>query len=134
MKPIMVGTMVSILLMPAVILVSSDAWSGCSVEQRIELGKQGYDKGEVEKACGNSGDDFWDILSRGVATGLANGLTNELNQALGGREKSNGASSATSGARACATTAGMCPLSGGPLGYPCYCQAWNGATFTGLSQ
>ena len=134
MKPIMVGTMVSILLVPAVILVSVDAWSGCSVEQRIELGKQGYDKGEVEKTCGNSGDDFWDILSRGVATGLANGLTNELNQALGSVRKAMVLRRLPVAHAPVPPLPGMCPLSGGPLGYPCYCQAWNGTTFTGLSQ
>jgi hypothetical protein len=136
MKHVMAITIVcSLLIVPILVLVHSDAWSGCTVQQRLELGNQGYDKAEVEKACSESGDDFWDILSKGLATGLANGLTSELNQALGGRQKNDtGATSSTSDASACITNAGTCPLSGGPIGYPCYCQAWNGATFTGLSR
>jgi hypothetical protein len=122
-------------VVPHVIWWQPAAWAGCTAQQRIELGNQGYDKAEVEKACNSDGADFWEILSKGIATGLANGLTNELNQALGLQENNNAETTpAISGARACITNAGVCPLSGGPVGYPCYCQAWNGATFTGLSK
>ena len=72
------------LIVPALMLVDSDAWSGCTVEQRIELGKQGYDKEQVEKACNESDDNFWDNLRKAFAKVLANGLTNGLNKALGG--------------------------------------------------
>jgi hypothetical protein len=84
MKHVMTVIILCSLVVPVLVLVDSDAWSGCTIEQRIELGKQGYEKDEVEKACSDSGDDFWDTLSRGFATGLANGLTNGLNKALEG--------------------------------------------------
>jgi hypothetical protein len=102
MKHVMAVTILCSLVAPAVVLVDSDAWSGCTVEQRIELGKQGYGKDEVGKACSDSGDDFWDTLSRGFATELANGLTNGLNKALDGAGNSY-ASSATNGATMCST-------------------------------
>jgi hypothetical protein len=133
MKHVMAVTILCSLVVPAVVLVDSDAWSGCTVEQRIELGKQGYGKDEVGKACSDSGDDFWDTLSRGFATGLANGLTNGLNKALQG-SGNDYASTATNGANMCATNYGTCPLSGGPVGYPCYCPGWNGSTITGISR
>jgi len=124
------------LIVPALVLVDSDAWSGCTVEQRIELGKQGYDKEQVEKACSESDDNFWDNLSKGFAKELANGLTNGLNKALGGsgNNENNYASSNANGAQLCSTNYGTCPLSGGPVGYPCYCPGWNGYTITGISK
>jgi hypothetical protein len=134
MKQLMAVIMVCALVVPVMVLVHSDAWSGCTIEQRIELGKQGYDKAEVKEACDDSGDDFWDILSKGLATGLANGLTSELNQARGSRENSKPAPAPASGATICETNYGTCPLSGGPIGYPCYCPGWNGYTFTGSSK
>jgi hypothetical protein len=81
-------------------------------------------------------DDFWDTLSQGLATGLANGLTNGLNKALGGggNNYTTNASSTTNGASMCQTNYGTCPLSGGPIGYPCYCPGWNGYTFTAISK
>ena len=106
----------SLLVFPAFVPVDSDAWSGCTVEQRIELSNQGYGKDEVEKACS-----------------YANGLTNGLNKALGG-SGNNYASSATYSASMCSTNYGTCPLSGGPVGYPCYCPGWNGYTITGISK
>lgn len=136
MKHVMAVITLCSLIIPALVLVDSNAWSGCSIEQRIELGKQGYDKDRVDKTCGDSGDDFWEILSRGLATGLTNGLTNGLDRALGGTRNNyrNDASSPMNGASRCETNYGTCPLSGGPTGYPCYCPAWNGSTLMGISK
>jgi hypothetical protein len=136
MKQVMTVIILCSLVVPAFLLGGSDAWSGCTVDQRIELGNQGYGKDEVERACGDSGDDFWGTLSRGLATGLANGLTNSLNKALGGSETNynTDAPSATNGATMCSTNYGTCPLSGGPVNYACYCRGWNGYTFTGISK
>ena len=135
MKKFIGLSLVCCLVVPNFVLLHSAAWGGCTVQQRIELGKQGYEKDEVEKACTDDGEDFWETLSKGVVTDLANGLTHSLtkglNHALVGRESN---STATAGASACVTNAGTCPLSGVPIGYPCYCRAWNGATFTGLSK
>ena len=119
----------------------SAAWAGCTVEQRIELGKNGYDKGEVEKGCAddgkNVGESFWKTLSKSVVTDLANGftdgLTKGLNNALVGRDRSSTAPTSTS-ASVCVTDAGTCPLSGVPSGAPCYCHAWNGTTFYGVAK
>lgn len=123
------------LLFPAFPLDSSAAGGGCTVQQRIELGKQGYDRDQVEQACVDDGESFWVALGRGLATELANGLTKELNRALGGRENASvDATPATADAHICVTNAGTCPLSGGPTGYLCYCRTWNGLTFTGLSK
>jgi hypothetical protein len=121
----------------------SAVWAGCTVQERIELGKQGYDKSEVEKTCADDGknddDNFWETLSKNVMTGFANGLTDSLtkglNNALVGRDRDSSASVQTPDeARVCVTDVGMCPLSGGPTGAQCYCQAWNGATFYGFSK
>jgi hypothetical protein len=127
--------------------LQSAAWAGCTVEQRIELGKHGYDKGEVEKACTDDGkkdgENFWESLSKGVVTNLANGLTEGLSkgldkglsQALGVRERnSTAAAPSSNSANACVTNAGTCPLSGVPSGAPCYCQTWNGTTFYGIAK
>jgi hypothetical protein len=70
MKHVMAVITLCSLVVPGFVLVDSDAWSGCTIEQRIELGNQGYDKGEVEKACRDTGDVFLDILSKGVEIGL----------------------------------------------------------------
>jgi hypothetical protein len=135
MKHVMAVTILCSLVVPAFVLVDTDAWSGCTIEQRIELGKQGYGKDEVEKACSDSGDNFWDTLSKGLATGLANGLTNGLNKALGeGANNYTTNASTPNGASMCQTNYGTCPLSGGPIGYPCSCPGWNGYTFTGISK
>jgi len=139
MKKFIGLSLVCCLVVSNFVFLHSAAWGGCTVQQRIELGNQGYDKDEVEKACTDDGEDFWETLSKGVVTDLANGLTNSLakglNRALVGRESNSTATaSTTAGASACITNAGTCPLSGVPIGYPCYCRAWNGATFTGLSK
>lgn len=137
MKPVVAIIIWSSLAVTAVVLVGSDAWSGCTIEQRIELGKQGYDKGQVEKACSESVDNFWDSLgkdfARDFAKDLEKGLTNGLNKALGANGN-NYASSAISGARICSTNYGTCPLSGVPVGYPCYCTGRNGYAITGISK
>jgi hypothetical protein len=127
MKHVMAVITLCSLVVPAFVLVDSDAWSGCTIEQRIELGNQGYDKGEVERACRDHGDVFLDILSKGVEIGL---------NKLGGSGNSHytDASSATNGASMCETNHGTCPLSGGPVGHPCYCRGRNGYTFTGISK
>ena len=129
------------------VVLHSTAWGGCTAQERTELGKQGYDKGEVEKACADDdkkdGENFWESLSKGVLTNLANGLTDGLSKgldkglshALGVRERNSTAAAPTpDGARVCVTDAGTCPLSGVPVGFPCYCQATNGATFMGYSK
>lgn len=41
------------LIVPPVVLVDSDALSGCMPEQRIE---QTCDKGQVDKTCNDSGE------------------------------------------------------------------------------
>lgn len=121
------------------VLVQSVAWGGCTVQERIELGKQGYAKEDVEKTCADTGENFLETLSKSMMTDLANGLTNSLtkglNNALGGRERNSTASAPSSdAAHLCVTNVGACPLSGIPTGAPCYCQAWNGATFMGVSK
>ncbi len=122
MKHVMAVIIGCNLVVSAFVVVDSDAWSGCTIEQRIELGNQGYGRDEVEKACSQSGNGFW-----------KNGLTDALDKALGGSGNSY-ASSATHGASMCSTNYGSCPLSGGPMGYPCYCPGWNGYTITGISK
>jgi len=122
----------------------SPAWGGCTVQERIELGKQGYDKSEVEKACADGGkndsENFWETLSKSVITNLANGATESLNKSLNkalvGRERETKTSAAPTPkeASACVTEVGACPLSGVPSGAPCYCQAWTGDTFIGVSR
>ena len=130
-----------------VVTFHSVAWGGCTVQERIELGKQGYGKDEVEKACADAGqqdgENFWESLSKGVVKDLANGLADGLSKgldkglssALGVRERNSTAAAPTpNSASACVTNAGTCPLSGVPTGAPCYCQAWNGATYMGVSK
>ena len=112
----------------------SVTWAACTVQERIQLGNQGYDKDEVQKACSDDGDDFWDSFTRELGSGLASGLTKGLNEALGIRDSNQTSVAGSGGASACVTNAGTCPLPGGPQGYPCYCQAWNGATFSGISR
>ena len=125
------------------VILHSTIWAGCTVQERIELGKQGYDKSEVEKACADSGkkdgENFWESLSKDVTTNLANGssdsLSKGLNKGLVGRERNSTAAASTpDDAKVCVTHAGACPLSGVPTGARCYCQAWNGATFFGVSK
>ncbi len=133
--------------MSNVVMLHSAAWGDCTVQERIELGKQGYDKSEVEKACADAGNsdsgNFWEALTKDVVTNLSKGLTDGLSKgldkglssALGARERSStAASSAPPDARECVTIAGICPLSGGHVEAQCYCQAWNGATFYGVSK
>jgi hypothetical protein len=134
MKTFTALSIACVLAVSNVVLSHSAAWGACTAQERIELGNQGYDKDEVQKACTEGGEDFWDSLSKELATGLASGLTKGLNQALGIRDSNATSAQSAGGASACVTNAGTCPLSGGQVGYPCYCQAWNGATFTGFSR
>lgn len=128
-------SLVCSLLVPPFVFVHSAAWGGCTAQERIELGKQGYDREQVDRACADVEENFWESLGKGLATELANGVTRELSRALGVRESTyRDSTSATAGARVCVTDGGTCPLSGGPTGYPCYCRTWNGLTFTGLSK
>jgi hypothetical protein len=130
-----------------VVLLHSAAWGECTVQERIELGNQGYDKEKVEKICAdagqNDGENFWESLGKDVMKNLTNGLSDSLSKgldkglssALGVRERTSTAASPTpQEARECVTIAGICPLSGVPVGAQCYCQAWNGATFYGVSK
>ena len=130
-----------------VVLLHSTAWGGCTVQERIELGNQGYDKSEVEKACADAGKsdggNFWESItkdlvtniSKGLTDGLSKGLDKGLSSALGARERnSTAAAPPPQEARECVTLVGICPLSGVPVGAQCYCQAWNGATFSGVSK
>jgi hypothetical protein len=129
------------------VILHSTAWGGCTAQERIELGKQGYDKGEVEKACAddgkNDGGNFWESITKDLVTGLASGLTDGLSkgldkglsQALGVPERnSTAAAPSSNSANACITNAGTCLLSGVPSGAPCYCQTWNGNTFYGIAK
>ena len=88
------------------------------MQERIELGKQGYDKSEVENACADAGKsdgvNFWEALTKDVVTNLANGLTDGLSKgldkglsrALGARERNSTAAAPTSdGARECVANA-----------------------------
>ena len=101
----------------------STASANCTAEERIQLGNQGYDKDEVQRACSDGGDDFWDSFTRELGSGLANGLTKGLNQTLGIRDNNQASTQGGGSASTCVTNAGTCPLPGGPQGYPCYCQA-----------
>jgi hypothetical protein len=133
-------SLVGCLAVLSIVVLHSAAWGGCTVQERIELGKQGYDKDEVEKTCADSGENFWEALTKDVVNNLAKGatdsLTKSLDKALLGRERESTTAAPTpnGGASVCVTDAGICPLSGVPSGAPCYCQAWNGATFMGLSR
>jgi hypothetical protein len=113
---------------------SPAASANCTAQERIQLGNQGYDKDEVQRACSDGGDDFWDSFTRELGSGLANGLTKGLNQTLGIRDNNQASTQSGDSASICVTNAGTCPLAGGPQGYPCYCRAWNGATFSGFSR
>jgi hypothetical protein len=119
------------LIVPALVFVDSDAWSSCTIEQRIELGKQGYEKAEVEKACRDHGDDFLDILTGALQKGAEIGWK-KLDP--NGNNNNPDASLATNGARICSTNYGTCPLSGGPVGNACYCRTRNGYTSLGISK
>jgi hypothetical protein len=140
-------SLMSCLVVMSGVMLHSAAWGGCTVQERIELGKQGYDKSEIENACADAGksdgENFWgsltkDVLtnlSKGLTDGLSKGLDKGLSSALGARERNSTAAAPTfDGARECVTNAGTCPLSGLPTGAPCYCQSWNGATFYGVSK
>lgn len=134
MKTFTALSIVCVLTVPNVAYWYSEASGACTPQERIELGNQGYDKNEVQKACADDAEEFWDNLSKELSTGLASSLTKGLNQALGIRD--NNATSAPSGgnASACVTNVVTCPLPGGPQGYPCYCRAWNGTTISGVSR
>ncbi|MDF0677537.1 MAG: hypothetical protein P0120_24840 [Nitrospira sp.] len=135
MKQVMAVITIWSLVVPALVLVDSNAWSGCTIEQRIDLGKQGYDKGEVEKACSDSGDDFWNTMGKALGNTLSDAMTRGVDKAFGGSGKNPYTdASAMNGASRCETNVGTCPLSGGPAGYPCYCRGWNGSTLTGVSR
>ena len=108
-------------------IADADAWSGCTIEQRIELGKQGYDKGEVEKACRDGSDVFLDILNGAVGIGLKKW------EESGNKHKTD-TSVASNGASMCTTNRGTCPLPGGPVGHACYCRWPNGYTLPGISK
>ena len=56
MKHVMAVIIGCNLVVSAFVVADSYAWSGCTIEQRIELGNQGYGKDEVEKACSQSGN------------------------------------------------------------------------------
>jgi hypothetical protein len=123
-----------------VVILHSAAWGECTVQERIELGKHGYNKEEVGKMCEDDGGNFWEALTKDVINNLAKGatdsLTKSLNNALVGRERESTTSSQTSeGARVCITDVGVCPpQSGTPIGARCYCQAWDGTPFVGFSR
>ncbi len=129
------------------VMLHSAAWGGCTVQERLELGKQGHDKGEVERICAeaakNDSENFWEALTKDVVTNFSKGLTDGLSKgldkgvssALGARERNaTAAAPAPREARECVTYAGNCPLSGVPTGARCYCQAWDGTTFYGVSR
>lgn len=123
-----------------IVVVHSTAWGGCTVQERIDLGGNGYNKEEVGKLCGDAGgENFLETLTKSFITNLATGasdsLTKSLNKALVGRDReATSAPPSTTSASLCVTDVGTCPLFGGPSGAGCYCQAWNGATFMGISR
>ena len=123
------------LIVPTVVLLYSEASSSCTVDQRIDLGKQGYTIEQVEKVC--SSDAGVDKFFNQFLDGLGKGLADELSKALVGEGKSGDGKSpspSASAATMCTTDYGSCPLTGVAVGYSCHCRAWNGYAYPGIAR
>ena len=113
---------------------------GCTIDQRINLGKQGYTSERVDQMCNNSessaGDGGpWDKLLNEFMGELGKGLGQEI---FKGNDQGNNAVPIRPGpfnhATMCATNYGTCPLQGIPAGTSCYCKAYNGFTAYGVAR
>jgi hypothetical protein len=113
---------------------------GCTVDQRINLGKQGYTPESIDQMCSHSesspGDGgAWDKLINGFMGELGKGLSQEL---FKGNDESNNTAPIRPGpfnhAALCATNYGTCPLQRVPVGASCYCKAYNGFTAYGVAR
>lgn len=114
-----------------VVSLHSAAWAECTVQERTELGKQGYDMGEVDEVC--AGDKFLETLGTSTTRDLASGLVGMASRERNPMDPKASAPTA-SGSNVCVTNAGACPLSGVPIGLPCYCQTWSANKIIGVSK
>ena len=149
MNNVTVAAIVLSLVCPSVTLMSSDAFSTCTIDQRINLGKQGYTPDRVDKMCGNEGpsaqestqesNGALDQFLKSFMDELGKGLVKEL---LNDNDTANNAAPAAPSApysqsktaTMCTTNYGPCPLQGIPVGASCYCRAYNGFTALGIAR
>lgn len=132
----------------SIVLSYSEGSSGCTIDQRINLGKQGYTAERVDQMCTHSESSAPAEESKGGGPldGLINAFMGELGKGLGqelfkGNDKGNNnappapvSPSYSNRATMCATRHGTCPLQGIPAGTSCYCRAYNGFTAYGVAR
>jgi hypothetical protein len=131
-----------------VVLSYSEGSSACTIDQRINLGKQGYTSERVDEMCTHSeSSPAEESKGAGPLDGLLNAFMGELGKGLGqelfkGNDKGNNTAppapasprSYPNRATMCATNYGTCPLQGIPAGASCYCRAYNGFTSYGVAR
>ena len=149
MNNVTVAAIVLSLVFTFVTIISSDALSSCTIDQRISLGKQGYTPDRVDKMCGNEGPSAQESTqeSNGALDKFFQSFMDELGKGLGkemfkGNDTANNAAPAVPSApysqsrtaTMCTTNYGPCPLQGVPAGSSCYCRAYNGFTAPGIAR
>jgi hypothetical protein len=149
MKKATLATIVLSLVGSSVVLFYSEGSSSCTIDQRINLGKQGYTPDRVDQMCTNSEPSpAEDSKDKGPWDELINAFMGELGKGLGqelfnGNDKGNNNAapptpaspySYSNTATMCATNYGTCPLRGIPAGASCYCRAYNGFTAHGVAR
>ena len=136
MNHLMSVTMAAAVMISTLVPLHSGAWSPFSIDERIELGNQGYASAEVEGMCRDAGQTkrFGSMLRRELANELTQEPSSGFTTTVGGSETDSHATSSPNGARFCGTSYGTCPLLGGPTGSACHCPGWNGYLFTGVSR
>jgi hypothetical protein len=149
MRNVTFAAIVLSLVGSSIALSYSEGSSGCTIDQRINLGKQGYTSERVDQMCthsesspsaeGSKDGGPWDKLLNEFMGELGKGLGQGL---FKGNDKGNNAVPPTSAspyshsntATMCATNYGTCPLRGIPAGASCYCRAYNGFTAYGVAR
>ena len=143
MKKITVAVLVLSLAAHSIILIHSDAFSSCTIDQRIDLGKQGYTPDIADKMCANAepppqeSNSAWDEFLKSFMGELGKGISKELlkdNDGNGAPAVSASPYSNSNTATMCTTNYGACPLQGVPAGASCYCRAYNGFTAYGMAR
>jgi hypothetical protein len=148
MRKVTLAAIVLSLVGSSIALSYSEGSSGCTIYQRINLGKQGYTSERIDQMCahsesspsaeGSKDGEPWDKLLNEFMGELGKGLGQEL---FKGNDKGNNAVPPTPAspyysntATMCATNYGTCPLRGIPAGASCYCRAYNGFTAYGVTR
>jgi hypothetical protein len=148
MRKVTLAAIVLSLVGSSIALSYSEGSSGCTIDQRINLGKQGYTSERVDQMCTHSESSPPAEESKGgPLDGLINAFMGELGKGLGqelfkGNDKGNNTAppapvsprSYPHTATMCATNYGTCPLRGIPAGASCYCRAYNGFTAYGVAR